>query len=131
MDTGLRELSSCSDRCTTCIDISSSISGDIVAALGRVSLCMVLLSCLLVGCASVRLVARESDPYEKEILVEKCGWSLDMEGGKTEIRVAQRETIGAVKVHSNFLYALGTVLSLGHWIPFQITYEVNQNEQTH
>ena len=92
---------------------------------------VVFIMCMMAGCASVRLVACESNPHEHEVFVEKCGWTSDMEGGKTEIRVAQRETIGAVNVHFNYLYALGTVLSLGHWIPFQITYEVNQHEQTH
>ena len=83
---------------------------------------------LVVGCASVRLVARENDPTEKEILIERCGWNLDEEGETKEVRVGERETIGAVKVHMNYLYALGTVLSLGHWMPFDITYEVNKYE---
>ena len=83
---------------------------------------------LVVGCASVRLVARENDPTEKEILIERCGWNLDEEGETKEVRVGERETIGAVKVHMNYLYALGTVLSLGHWMPFDVTYEVNKYE---
>ena len=51
-----------------------------------------------------------------------------MEGETKEVRVGERETIGAVKVHMNYLYALGTVLSLGHWMPFDITCEVNKCE---
>lgn len=128
MNTRLRALSSCSCRRR----IRSNIDGGIFRrSIASSALCIVPLLCLLVGCASVRLVARESNPYENEVFVEKCGWSLDMEGGKMEIRVAQRETIGAVNVHYNYLYALGTVLSFGHWIPFQITYEVNKNGQAH
>ena len=78
------------------------------------------------GCASVRLVANEDNPTEVETLVERCGWNLDEEEETKEIRVGGRETIGAVKVHMNYFYALGTVLSLGHWMPFDITYEVNK-----
>ena len=78
------------------------------------------------GCASVRLVARETNPQEKETFVNECGWSMDLEGGKTEIRVGERETLGAVKLHTNYLYALGSVLSFGIWMPFDITYEVNK-----
>lgn len=78
------------------------------------------------GCASVRIVARETNPQEKETFVNECGWSMDLEGGKTEIRVGERETLGAVKLHTNYLYALGSVLSFGIWMPFDITYEVNK-----
>lgn len=81
---------------------------------------------LAVGCASVRLVARENDLTEKEILIERCGWNLDEEDETKEVRVGERETIGSVKVHMNYLYAIGAVLSLGHWMPFDITYEVNK-----
>ena len=88
---------------------------------------MVLSAALIAtGCASVRLVAREMNPQEKETFVNECGWSEDLEGGKTEIRVGERETLGAVKFHTNYLYALGSVLSFGIWIPFDITYEVNK-----
>ena len=81
---------------------------------------------LFMGCASVRVVARETNPVEKEIFVEKCGWSSDLEGNKTEVRVSDRGTIGAFTVHYNFFYALGTLISCGHWMPFQITCEVNE-----
>lgn len=77
------------------------------------------------GCASLRLVAREKSPHEKEIFVEQCGWDLDLEGGKKEIRVSERGTIGAVHIHTNYFYALMTVISLGHWMPFDVRYEVN------
>ena len=87
---------------------------------------LALTALALSGCASVRVVARETNPVEKEIFVEQCGWSSDLEGKKTEIRVSERGTIGAVTVHYNFFYALGTLVSLGHWMPFQITYEVNE-----
>ena len=78
------------------------------------------------GCASVRLVARETNLQEKESFVNECGWSTDLEGGKTEIRVGERETLGAVRLHTNYLYALGSVLSFGIWMPFDMTYEVNK-----
>jgi len=91
-----------------------------------VKISLALVSLALAGCASVRVVARETNPVEKEIFVEKCGWSSDLEGKKTEIRVSERGTIGAVTVHYNFFYALGTLVSLGHWMPFQITCEVNE-----
>ena len=81
---------------------------------------------IVTGCASVRLVARETNPQEKEAFVNECGWNMDLEGGKTEIRVGGRETIGAVKLHTNYLYALGSVLTFGIWMPFDITYEVNK-----
>ena len=81
---------------------------------------------IVTGCASVRLVARETNPQEKEAFVNECGWSKDLEGGKTEIRVGGRETLGVVKFHTNYLYALGSVLSFGIWMPFDITYEVNK-----
>ena len=51
---------------------------------------------------------------------------MDLEGGKTEIRVGGRETLGAVKLHTNYLYALGSVFTFGIWMPFDITYEVNK-----
>ena len=88
---------------------------------------MVLCAVFIVtGCASVRLVVRETNPQEKEAFVNECGWSIDLEGGKTERRVGERETLGAVKLHTNYIYALGTVLSFGIWMPFDITYEVNK-----
>jgi hypothetical protein len=88
---------------------------------------MVLCAVFIVtGCASVRLVARETNPQEKESFVNECGWSMDLEGGKTEIRVGGRETLGAVKFHTNYLYALGSVFTFGIWMPFDITYEVNK-----
>ena len=87
---------------------------------------LALTAIALSGCASVRVVARETNPMEKEIFVEQCGWSPDLEGRETEIRVSERGTIGAVTVHYNFFYALGTLVSLGHWMPFQITCEVNE-----
>ncbi len=58
----------------------------------KISLALVSLS--LAGCASVRVVARETNPVEKEIFVEKCGWSSDLEVNKTEVRVSDRGTIG-------------------------------------
>ncbi len=87
---------------------------------------LALTALALSGCASVRVVARETNPVEKEIFIEQCGWSSDLEGKKTEVRVSERGTIGAVTVHYNFFYALGTLVSLGHWMPFQITCEVNE-----
>ena len=83
----------------------------------------------LSGCASVRLVGREINPEEKEVFIEQCGWSYDLEGNSTEIRVGRRETIGAVTVHYNLFYALGTLISLGHWMPFQLTYELNEYKE--
>ena len=91
-----------------------------------VKISLALVSLALAGCASVRVVARETNPVEKEIFVEKCGWSSNLEVNKTEVRVSDRGTIGAVTVHYNFFYALGTLISLGHWMPFQITCEVNE-----
>ncbi len=89
-------------------------------------ICVAMAVLLFAGCASVRIVAREENPTEKEVFVEQCGWSYDLEGGKREIRVGDRETIGAVTIHYNWFYALGTFFSCGHWMPFQITYEVNE-----
>ena len=55
---------------------------------------LALTALALSGCASVRVVARETNPVEKEIFVEQCGWSSDLEGKKTEVRVSERGTIG-------------------------------------
>ena len=87
---------------------------------------VVIAALIMTGCASVRLVARETNPPEKETFVNECGWSMDLKGGKTEIRGGELETLGAVKLHTNYLYALGSVLSFGIWMPFDITYEVNK-----
>lgn len=96
--------------------------------MGKSKMMVVVLVALAVfsGCVSVRYVARETDPREVESFEELCGWSLDLEGGKREIRVAKRETIGAFKVRTNYWYALITVLSAGHWMPVDVIYEVNQ-----
>mgnify|MGYP003312373586 CR=1 FL=1 len=100
----------------------------VVTAMGKSKMMVVVLAVLAVfsGCVSVRYVARETDPREVESFEELCGWSLDLEGGKREIRVAKRETIGAFKVRTNYWYALITVLSAGHWMPVDVIYEVNQ-----
>jgi hypothetical protein len=103
------------------MEITVKVKGEI-KMMGTV----VIAALIMMGCASVRLVARETNPKEKEAFVNECGWSMDLEGGKTEIRVGERETLGAVKLHTNYLYALGSVLSLGIWMPFDITYEVNK-----
>ena len=44
---------------------------------------VVIAALIMTGCASVRLVARETNPQEKETFVNECGWSMDLEGGKT------------------------------------------------
>ena len=79
----------------------------------------------LCGCTSVRYVARENNPLEFEELVCGTGWSRDLEGGKVERRVATRETIGAFRVRTNYLYSLLTVVTLGYCMPVDILYEVN------
>jgi len=84
------------------------------------------LALALVGCASVRVVGRESNPAEKEEISNVCGWTCDLEGGKKTIELPDRATIGSVEMHSSYWYAWGTVLSFGLWIPFDMTYEVNQ-----
>ena len=52
--------------------------------------------------------------------------SFTMGSDPIVFRVSERGNLGAVTVHYNFFYALGTLVSLGHWMPFQITCEVNE-----
>ena len=90
------------------------------------SLILSIIVITFAGCASVRIVGRESNPTEIESFPVLCGWTRDLEGGKKTIKLHDRATIGSVKMHSCYLYAWGTVLSFGLWIPFDVTYEVNQ-----
>lgn len=94
----------------------------------RIIICVVgLLMVAVAGCASVRIVGREENPKEIERFAAPGGWSWDLEGGKEEIPLPDdRATLGSVELHSSYWYAWGTVLTFGWWIPFDITYEVNQ-----
>ena len=89
-----------------------------------------ILACLImassVGCAKVRIVGREIDPVVTERTIHRCGWNLNDEDETTEIRVSRLGTIGSVKVSMNYFQALGTVLSFGLWMPFNLTWEVNR-----
>ena len=85
-----------------------------------------VLALALAGCASVRVIGRESNPSERECFSNVRGWTWDLEGGKKTIDLPDRATIGSVAMHSSYWYAWGTVLTFGWWIPFDITYEVNQ-----
>lgn len=90
-----------------------------------ISLALVIVG-LSSGCASFRYEARSSNPREEEDFTFQSGWSCDLEGGKMVKRVSERETIGAFRVRTNYLYALGTVFSFGFWMPVDVIYEVNQ-----
>lgn len=85
---------------------------------------MVVGACLC-GCTSVRYVAKEDNPREVEEVVCGRGWSCDLEGGKVERRVSARESIGAFRVRTNYLYSLLTVVTLGYCMPIDVLYEVN------
>lgn len=90
-----------------------------------------LVTVLLAGCTSVRIVAKENNPRECEYYDGTCGWSCDLEGGYREITVANdvglvTNTIGAITVKHTYFSSLLTVFSLGLWMPTEIIYEVNQ-----
>lgn len=87
---------------------------------------MAVLAVGVSGCASVRIVGREDNPAEVERFVNTVGWSLDLEGGRMQVQLPERATLGAVEVHSSYWYAWGTVLTFGLWIPCDMTYEVNR-----
>ena len=78
------------------------------------------------GCAKVRIVGREIDPTEEQRVIHRCGWNVRGEDETSEIRVERGKTLGAVKVSMNYLHALGTVLTLGLWMPIDLTWEVNR-----
>lgn len=85
-----------------------------------------LVTALAIGCAKVRVVGHETDPVEHEIVVHRFGWNLNDASETREIRVGRGKTIGAVKVSMNYFQALGTVLTFGLWMPFDLTWEVNR-----
>ena len=87
---------------------------------------IVVISAAVLGCAKVRVVGREIDPIEESRVIHRCGWNFRGESETEMLHVEHGKTIGAVKVSMNYFQALGTVLTFGLWMPFDLTWEVNR-----
>jgi hypothetical protein len=78
-------------------------------------------SLLLGGCAQHRLVVQHPNPTGEPVIVSSnaFGW-----GGVQRRTVANCDTglLDEVRVHQNLGQALGTVLTLGLWMPTTIEY---------
>lgn len=86
-------------------------------------------SLLLAGCAQHRLVVQHPNPTGEAVTVSSSAFGF---GGVQRRTVAKCDTnlIDEVRVHQNLGQALGTVLTLGLWMPTTIEYRCAKRPAT-
>ena len=91
-------------------------------------LCMAVVCCAVCGCqTSVRVSGRAVRPYEYPPgRFDGSLWKDTLWEDSNQIVVEDRHhTLAAVRVRTNYLYALATVLTFGLWAPMDVEWEEN------
>ena len=91
-------------------------------------LCLLVAVCCLCGCqTSVRVSGRAVRPYEyPPERFDGSLWSDTLwEDGNIITVEDKHHTLSAVRVRTNYFYALATVLTFGLWAPVDIEWEEN------
>ncbi len=96
----------------------------------RFGACLIVCAVVLCGCqSSVRVSGRAVRPYEYPATrFDGSCWSETLWEKDNYIRVEdRRHTLAAVRVRTNYFYALATVLTFGLWAPMDIEWEENND----
>ena len=89
---------------------------------------VVVLTCGLCGCqTSARVSGRAVRPYEyPPMRYDGSLWKDTLWENDNQIVVEDKHhTLAAVRVRTNYFYALATVLTFGLWVPMDLEWEEN------
>jgi hypothetical protein len=92
----------------------------------RKALCLVLPLLILAGCYHARVTTLNADPVtEGSETVHVLAWGLAQPAPVTASPCASNN-LDEVRVHSNFLFALVTVATLGFYMPLTVEWRCSE-----